>query len=127
MGFTDAVKNAMLDLIDETGGSQSITHVSLHTADPGTTGANEVTGGSYARVAVTWGDAASGIKANTGDLEFNVPSGTTVTHVGGWSASSGGTFRGGGEVVDGNGDAVEQEFTLPGTCTIGAGDLKVTV
>ena len=121
MGYTDAVKNAMLDLTDETGGSQAITHVSLHTGDPGTTGADEVTGGSYERVAVTWGAASGGVKSNTSQLQFQVPSGTTVTHVGGWSASSGGTFRGGGAL------SAPQEFATSGTYTIAAGDLDQTI
>ena len=121
MGFTNTVKNAMLELLDESGGSQSITHVSLHTADPGTTGASEVTGGSYARVAVTWGSAASGVKSNTGSLAFNVPAGTTVTHIGGWSASTSGTFRGGGAL------GASQPFATSGTYTIAAGDLDASI
>jgi hypothetical protein len=121
MSFTDAVKNAMLDLIDETGGTVSITHISLHTADPGTDGSNEVTGGSYARIAVTWGVAASGTKSNTGSLAFQVPSGTTITHVGGWTALTSGTFRGGGSL------GASQAFASAGSYTIAAGDLDVTV
>src|SRR5690606_6534718 len=41
-------KNAMLDALD-------LASLSLHTGFPGSTGANEVTGGSYARQAVTFG------------------------------------------------------------------------
>ena len=121
MSFTDAVKNAMLELLDESSGSQPITHISLHTADPGTSGTSEVTGGSYARQAVTWGAASGGVKSNTGSLGFSVPAGTTVTHVGGWSASSGGTWRGGGTL------SASQAFATSGTYTIAAGDLDATI
>jgi hypothetical protein len=90
--FNDAAKNAMLDALDET--ATQITHVGVHTlADPGTgataTG-TEATGGSpaYARQAVTWGAAASGLKANTNTIAIDVPSGTYgfLTY---WNASTG--------------------------------------
>lgn len=72
--------------------------ISLHTASPATTGANEVTGGSYARVQTTWGSAAA--SAMTGSaVTINVPSGTTITHFGIWSASSAGTYKGGGALT----------------------------
>lgn len=118
MGFTDAVKNAMLDLIDESGGSVPVSTISLHTADPGTTGTSEVVGGSYARQSVTWGSAASGSKSNSADLVFQIPAGTTVTHVGGWDGT---TFRGGGAL------AASQPFATAGTYTIAAGDLDATI
>ncbi len=70
-----------------------LTHVSLHTADPGTTGASEAAGGSYARQALTWSAASAGI-AVANEVTFSVPAGT-YTHFGVWNAASGGTFRGG--------------------------------
>lgn len=67
-------------------------HASLHTADPGTTGTSEVTGGTYARVAITWVPGGSdGI--STASVSFNVPASTATTHVALWSAITGGTFR----------------------------------
>jgi hypothetical protein len=68
--------------------------LSLHSADPGTTGASEVTGGSpaYARKALTWSaGAADGVNTAT-SVVFDLPSGVAVTHVGVWSAVTGGTF-----------------------------------
>lgn len=66
--------------------------VSLHTAEPGVTGANEVTGGSYARVQVDtdkWTDpvgiGAGSASFNTEDLVYTSMPATTVTHVGLWS------------------------------------------
>lgn len=67
------------------------TFISLHTADPGSTNtaASEVTGGTYARVAVTWGTVTSGSVTATGAAVINVPAGTTITHWALHSASSG--------------------------------------
>lgn len=70
--------------------------VSLHTADPGTTGASEVTGGSYARVAVSWNAASGGSVTNSGSLSINLPASTTAAYFGIWSASSAGTYYIGG-------------------------------
>lgn len=67
--------------------------VSLHTADPGTTGTNEATGGSpaYARKATTWtAGTADGVVGGS-QVTFDVPAGT-FTYIGIWSAATGGTF-----------------------------------
>lgn len=68
-------------------------YVSAHTADPGTTGASEVTGGSYARVAATLPTGANGT-GTSGQVTLNIPAGTTVKWLGLWTAASGGTFIG---------------------------------
>jgi hypothetical protein len=72
-------------------------YASLHTGDPGTTGANEVTGGSpaYARKAVTWAAASGGNVITSASVTFDVPAGTTIRDMGLWSALTGGTFYGG--------------------------------
>ena len=70
--------------------------VSLHTADPGTTGASEVTGGTYARVAATWNAASGGSVTNSGALSINLPASTTAAYFGVWSASTAGTYYIGG-------------------------------
>ena len=81
MPFNDAAKNVCLDALDES--ATQITHIGVHSlsSEPGTgtnASAGEATGGSpaYARQAVVWGAAASGLKANTGALTFDVPAGT---------------------------------------------------
>lgn len=89
MGFTDATLNAAIDAVAGIGD-----WISAHDGDPSTTGANEVTGGSYAREQTTWGVAASGDSAGS-EVTISIPGGTTVTHWGIWSAVSGGTFVGG--------------------------------
>jgi hypothetical protein len=70
------------------------TYESLHTADPGTTGASEATGGSpaYARKAVSCTATAGVVSAP--QVAFDAPAGT-YTHFGLWSAATGGTFYGG--------------------------------
>jgi hypothetical protein len=71
------------------------TWLSLHSADPGTTGTSELTGGSpaYARKQGTFNAASAGDRTLAADLTFDVPA-ATVAWVGCWSASTGGTFRG---------------------------------
>jgi hypothetical protein len=99
--WTDAEKNAIADAE-----AARITHISLHTADPGTTGASEATGGSYARQAVTF-NAAGAVgplggtlqpatvgKAWSTEVTFSVNA-ATYSHMGGWNALTTGTFRGG--------------------------------
>ena len=85
-GYTNGAKDAGLDAIGALG-----TWISLHTADPGSTGANEVVGGSYARVQTTWSAAAASSKPGTA-VTINVPAGVSVAYWGVWSTSSAGTF-----------------------------------
>jgi hypothetical protein len=97
MGLNNNAKNVMLDAL----GAVAV-WASLHTADPGTTGTSEVTGGSpaYARKAITWNPASAGDLDNNANPTFDVPAGTTITHLGLWSASSGGTFYGSFDITD---------------------------
>lgn len=82
MPFNVTAKNTMLDALDES--ATQITHVGVHqlTGTAPARGANatgtEATGGSpaYARQSVTWGAAASELKANTNALTFDLPAGT---------------------------------------------------
>lgn len=89
MPYTDSALNDAVNGI-----ATNATWISAHTADPSTTGANEVTGGSYARQQTTWGSASSGDRTGS-EVSVPIPAGTTVTHWGLWSAQSGGTFKGG--------------------------------
>ncbi|MCW2904934.1 MAG: Phage protein [Streptosporangiaceae bacterium] len=91
MPFTSAVRDSMLDQLNGLA-----THASIHTADPGTSGASEVSGGSYARQAITWQAPSGGSKTIVGTATFQIPGGTTITHSGTWSALTSGTWRGGG-------------------------------
>lgn len=70
-------------------------YVSLHTAAPGLTGANEVSGNAYARTAVTMGAPTGGAGVSTSTVTFPAPTPAnwgTVTHFGIWDASTGGNF-----------------------------------
>lgn len=93
--------------------------ISLHSADPGTTGASEISGGSYARVAVTWGTASAGSMSNTNSITINVPASTTVAYFGLWSASTAGTYAVGGALSS------SQTFNTTGTFTIAIGGLTL--
>jgi hypothetical protein len=66
------------------------TYVSIHTASPGGTGANEASGGSYARVATTWASAANS-QVSGSQVTINLPAGT-YTYAGLWTAATGGVF-----------------------------------
>lgn len=108
-GLVDAGKHLMLN-----GFSGGVSFVSLHTADPSTNGANEVSGGLYTRESVSWATATSGSLQNDTQVVFDVPGATTITHLGYWSASTSGTFYGSRQ-LDTN-----QTFATAGTYTIGA-------
>jgi hypothetical protein len=85
-GYTTAAKNSALTAVAALGN-----YISLHTADPSTTGANEVTGGTYARVATTWGGSSGSADAGS-QVTINVPAGVTIAFWGIWSAITGGTW-----------------------------------
>lgn len=93
MAYTSAGLDAAVNGIATAG-----TRISFHTADPGTTGANEVSG--TGRPATTWAaasDGPSGSRQRVGSqVAAPIPAGTTVTHWGIFTAQSGGSFLFGG-------------------------------
>lgn len=117
-GLNNNGKNALLGGLTGVAG-----YVSLHTADPSTTGTSEVSGGTpaYARKAVSWGAASAGSVSSSGSIVFDVPGSTTITHLGYWSASTGGTFYG-SRALD-----ASQTFATQGTYTISSGNLTESV
>ena len=84
---TDSMKAVMLNAY-----KNEASWISLHTADPGSTGASEVTGGTptYARQQTTWGTPASGVMTGS-KVSINVPA-TTVVAAGVYSAQTSGTY-----------------------------------
>lgn len=97
--------------------------LSLHTADPGTTGASESADGTYARVNVTaaFGSASGGAVSNTSAIEFAaLTTGGTFTHYGLWSAVTTGTFYHGGDI---NPDKAVGAGEIP---RFAIGDLDIT-
>jgi len=77
--------------------------LSIHTADPGDTGANEYTAYSGGlRPAITFGAAASAAASTGGtnaQQDFTSMGATTITHIGLWTANTAGTFKGGGPLT----------------------------
>ena len=66
-------------------------YMSLHTATPGLTGANEITGNAYARTAIAFGAPAGGSGSNSGAVTFPAPTPAaqgTATHFGVWDAAT---------------------------------------
>lgn len=106
-GLTNTGKATMLDAF-----GAAVAFASLHTADPATMGVAEVVGGLYVRQPLTWSAAAAGQKASSGQPAFAVPASTTITHLGYWSAQTGGTFYGSRPL-----DA-PQAYSTPGTYTL---------
>lgn len=105
MSFVNAFFDPALD-----GGASVTVTASLHTASPGATGANEVSGGAYSRQPVTWAPANGGAVQSAQPVTWNVPASTTVTHVGFRNAS--GTWLGFITIPDGG-----EDFTAAGTLT----------
>lgn len=68
-------------------------YVSAHTADPGTTGASEVSGAGYNRVQATLPTGSNGA-GTAAAVSVPIPAGVEVTWFGVWSAATGGTFIG---------------------------------
>lgn len=103
-GFSDVWENELLDhtLRNEAAPAVPNVYVSLHSSDPGETGANELvgTGNGYLRASGAFSSASAGASANTNLLAWtNLPSGN-ISHCGLWNASGNGagngTFLGGG-------------------------------
>lgn len=82
--------NAAIDAVIVT---STVYWLSLHSADPGTTGASEFTGGGYARQSCTFGTAAASASKASTTAQVVPNAGTTAaTHTGLWSAVTAGTY-----------------------------------
>lgn len=110
-------KNLMLDAL-----AGRAAYVSLHSADPGTRGTSELSGGSpaYSREAITWGSASSGSLTSSDRPVFDVPASSSVVYVGLWSADTGGTFYGSGVA------SAREDFGGQGTYTLDSATVRVT-
>jgi hypothetical protein len=75
--------------------SPTTTYLALYTSDPtdADTG-TEVSGGSYARQAITFGSPSNGVSTNSAAIEFPTATGSwgTITHVGIRDASTAGNL-----------------------------------
>lgn len=115
MALTNVAKHTLLSkLVGKALPDHTITHLSLHTDSPGTTGANEVVGGdpAYSRVSVTEADfdAPSGgeVQLNN-DKQFNGPDSGAATHWGIWDGTD---FLGYGSIAGDTSFNSSGEFVL---------------
>lgn len=113
--------NQALNGLDASGTPTNVmSHVSLHSASPSTTGANEnANSGSYARQACSWNAASSSSKTNSSSLTFTTGGSVACTHFGTWSS---GTYAGG---TYGIGGALSSSVTAV-TITVAAGALTLS-
>jgi hypothetical protein len=110
MGIPDATKQSAADGVKSHVGGAS-TWISAHTGAGGVTGANEATGGGYARKQSVLTSGTTGI-VNGAPVNVPVAAGT-YTEGGMWTAATGGTFggsagfSGGSVVVSGTGSSID--------------------
>jgi hypothetical protein len=116
MALNDTAKNAMLDEL-----GTLLLYVSLHTDTLGSGSGNEVTGGTpaYARKSITWSAASAGVLSASNAPVFDIPTTTTIRRVGFWSADTGGTYYGDGEITD-------ETYSGQGTYTLSDADISIT-
>lgn len=86
--LSNYAENELLDYLTGTLGS----HLSLHDGIPGETGADEISGGSYARQAITFGAAVGGVADSSLEAEFGDMPGVEVWFAGYWDDLSAGNF-----------------------------------
>jgi len=115
MPFNTTILNTALEAM-----ADRIVSVSLHTGNPGTTGANELTGGGYTRQTPTWGTAAAGVIETTASMVFPIAAGNSISYVGLWD--TGPVFVGSAqispaEIFNNDGQLTVQELTITATST----------
>lgn len=65
------------NLTGTAGGISVLNEAGLGNSTPGTTGAGEISGGSYASIAITWSSVASATATNSASMSWNVPASTS--------------------------------------------------
>jgi len=124
--MSDYLENALINHIlrNTPFPSPSTVYVALYTSDPtdADTG-TEVSGGSYARQAVTFGVPSNGTTSNTADVVFPVATADwgTITHIGLRDAATGGNLLFHAPL------AVAKQILTGDQFIIRAGDLDVTL
>ena len=94
LGFSNYLEPKLLDhILRSTSFTTPATpFLALHDDQPGEAGSNEVTGGSYARVALVMNAASGNSITNNGNHDFASMPAVTVTHISVWDASSNGNL-----------------------------------
>ena len=115
-------------LLDDTAATRPTAwYLSLHTGDPGLTGANELVTGTdadYVRKAITFAAAASLAKATDAGVTWTANAGATpyiVTHIGIWDALTAGNFLAYGAL------AVPEPVAAGGALNLAAGRVIATL
>jgi hypothetical protein len=114
MPLTEGAKDLMLDAL-----AAVVDEMSLHDDSPGSTGTNEITGGTpaYARQACAFDAASGGSIALSGPETFDIPASTTVKYIGLWTAA-GPVFRGYYQVAD-------EAYAAQGTYQVASGTVDL--
>lgn len=116
MPLTDTTLNLMGTYL-----TSIATHLTLHSADPGTTGTSLVA--TAARIPAVWTVDADGDLTLSSSAAFTgAAASTAVTYVGLWSALTVGTFRGGfpltgDTTTNAAGEYTVTQITINGTST----------
>ena len=95
--FSNFLENALINAVlrNTTYTSPATVYVSLYTSDPtDADSGTEVSGGSYARTAVTMGAPSDGVSTNSADVTFPTATASwgTVSHIGIHDASTSGNL-----------------------------------
>lgn len=125
MSFTNYAENKVMDVaFGETTWTAPTTHyLSLHTSDPGETGATgELSGSGYVRQSIGF-TVTNNTATNTAVVEFPTATGSwgTITHIAIWDASSGGNAIAYAALTSSKAIASGDVLRLP------AGDLDITL
>lgn len=122
MALSTAGRNVSVD-----GLATNAKFVSLHTQQPSDAGDGEVAGGTpaYARKAVTWAAAVSGVRSMASAVTFDVPAGASISHFGIWFAATGGAFYGAETLRDVDNNPVIETFGGQGTYTLTVASLAI--
>jgi hypothetical protein len=119
---SSAFENACLQgPLGTAGATNIIPYLSVHSADPGTTGASEISGGGYARQSETFGAPSSGSMSNTNSMSVSIGASTTCAYVGHYSASTAGTYEVGAALSS------SVTFVTAGTLTFAAGADSISI
>lgn len=96
-------------------------YASLHTGDPGETGANELsTSGGYVRKSVgSWSSASGGAVSNAASISWPSLTAGVITHFGLWDAVSGGNFLWGGALF------TARSITAGDSASVAVGDIAI--
>ncbi|HGY90389.1 MAG TPA: hypothetical protein ENK43_04355 [Planctomycetes bacterium] len=128
MSFSNYLEDKVLDHVLGEGlrnfTSPATLFISLHSADPGETGASELSGNGYARVAANFAASSAGSSSISADVVFG-PAVTAdwlqATHFGVYDASTAGNFLMGGALT------TPQTIVVGATGTFSTGNLTASL